>query len=146
VFFCIATLFFFLWSTTPLITTPYTVTLLSQQDVRSETPGRVYIRGVFRDGHIATGEDVTYRIDAEELVALLAQVQMHRWPSVSRAGGVPEHQWSIYWYQDRDLHLRLGHPSSVAESRRNGVRVHNISVHDAEIIMDVLERMVAAHE
>jgi hypothetical protein len=98
-------------------------------------PNHVYILGIFRDGGIIGGEEVTQKINAEELAALLSETGMRR-----GSADTSEHRWSIYLWQNGDMHIILGNDAAVLNTGDTPMRSYRIL--DSGAIGAALERMV----
>ena len=101
----------------------------------------VYILGVFRGGNVLHGEEVTHMINAEELIAILAEtttvrsVPMLRNPHANDS----DWRWSIYLYQNRDMHIILHGGRGEMIPGRNG---RSYTVFNVNAIEAALERML----
>jgi hypothetical protein len=84
-------------------------------------PNRVYILGVFRGGGISGGEEVTHKINAEQLAALLSETGARR-----GSANVSEHRWSIYLWQNGDMHIMLGDDAAVLVTADTPMRSYRI--------------------
>ena len=102
----------------------------------------VYILGVFRGGNVFHGEEVTHMINAEELVAILAETIMVRSFPIFRNRSIDDSdwRWSINLHQNRDIHiiLRGGNGEMVAMGRNS----RSYIVFNVDAIEAALERMV----
>ncbi|MCL2405557.1 MAG: hypothetical protein FWC92_08430 [Defluviitaleaceae bacterium] len=107
----------------------------------STKPNHVYIFGVFINGGAIEGKEVTHMIDAQELVELISNASIRRWPFNST---YENSQWSIYFRQNDNsngtMHIMLGGNNIIALSRANGVARRQIFGGDA--ISLALERMI----
>ena len=115
----------------------------------SHARNHVYVLAVFKGGSIVAGQEVTHKIDAEELVTLLANTTTVRaFPRVSYQP--PAHEWSIYLHQNRYIHVILrGGTGEMVLSARSllGWRTHrSYIVFNSDAIESALERMVAGYE
>jgi hypothetical protein len=131
-----------------IIAKPYTIEPFVHFGTEIEDPGlfnrhsgkerenHVIIRGVFKGGPEFGGEDVTHKIDFDELVALLANTR-------ARGRGVTgTERWSIYVWQNEEMHVMLWRDPIVMidESITNFFRI------DATKIAATLERMVTEYD
>jgi hypothetical protein len=127
---------------------PYTIEPMQRFGIDADDPGvfnryaglerenHVIFRGVFRGGTAFGGEDVTHKIDFDELAEILADTR-------SRGRGVTStERWSIYVWQNEEMHIMLWRDPIVMidESIMNFFRI------DATEIAAVLERMVTEYD
>jgi len=101
----------------------------------SRIPDRVYLLGVFRGGNVIDGVEITHKVNAEELIALLSEVRIQANTSNHQA----EVKWSIYLYQNGDMHIMLGELNVIAVAG-NETNVYNIN--DGSVIESALLRMI----
>jgi len=144
----------------PIISTPYTVEPITLDGINAglfarygwpREPNRVYILGVFRGGNIVHGEEVTHKINAEELVELLTEVRRSR---VSPGGGGSRDDtwpWSIYLHQNGDdIHIILadGGNDIVIRPVRTffGREPRQSAITGGDTIATALERMISEYE
>ena len=100
---------------------------------------QVYISGVYRGGSALDGEEVTHKINIEELVELLANTTMRR----SLFAGRGTHRWSIYLRQSADMHIILADDISL---NMGDTPTRTYRILDGGIIEAALERMIAEYE
>lgn len=120
----------------PLITTPFTIQPITSYGVEVDNvglfarygthrdPDRVYILGVFRGGNAFFGEEVTHKICVDELVALLAEINISRnqFRTQVRRNRECEISWSVYLHQNRDIHIMFNNNGGVVIVGREGRR------------------------
>jgi hypothetical protein len=123
-------------ATITLITTPY-----DTQD------NCVTISGVYRGRFGRLGEDVTHKINPEELVALLSQTTVRRTGRVEGNGSL---NWSIYILQHGrehyDMQIMLGDNDGVMVTGDTERRFYTIKTADNQAIKTALERMIAEYD
>ena len=139
----------------PVVTSPFAIqpVILNGIDVPNpgmfarynggqRTPDTVYILGVFRGGNVLSREEITHKINAEELVALLTNtIAVRSFPFVRGPAGQRGHYWSIYLHQNRDMHLMLwGRGTGALMVSGSEIRSLNI-ISGAGALEAVLERM-----
>jgi len=107
----------------------------------STQPNHVYIFGVFLNGGVVEGKEITHMIDAYELVELMSNASIRRWPFNNN---YENSRWSIYFRQNNNpnetMHIMLGDNNIIAFSCISGVVRRQILGGDA--ILLALERMV----
>ena len=101
-------------------------------------PNHVSLLGVFRGGNSIFGEEVTHKIDAEELVYFLSQTNMQRIPFSSSIHG--RWRWSIYLHQNGYIHIIIRDSGLVIVSVRGENR--SFIINNSDEIANLLEHMV----
>jgi len=105
----------------------------------SRIPDRVYLLGVFRGGNVIDGVEITHKVNAEELIALLSEIRIQANTSTHQA----KEKWSIYLYQNGDTHIMLGELDVIAVA---GSETNVYYIADGAFIESALLHMIEKYE
>ena len=129
-----------MFQTKPLITSPYTVYPMDYARYGGlDDPGYVFVQGVLKGKNIYYREDVTHKINIDELVAIIANENINR----NRLRGrfqTRNESWEIRLYQNRHMHIRLRGEFDIGDTVVVGRSTYAISGGNA--IIAALERMI----